>query len=159
MAEQRRRLVRLAVLEELRASYGIKVKSGSCLAAAKAPEAAAAEVSGAGELRGLRFPGRAEPKLPRVQGLLLSREGLFRQPCRSRNAAAPASPQQGITCCNGKRSFPPLCCSVLQGALIEPCCDSGRQWLRARGAPAPGSLAGQMAKELCSSFVRGRAGR
>ncbi|NWR93531.1 RHGBA protein, partial [Furnarius figulus] len=37
MAEQRRRLVRLAVLEELRASYGIKVKSGSCLAAAKAP--------------------------------------------------------------------------------------------------------------------------
>ncbi|NXK38680.1 RHGBA protein, partial [Piprites chloris] len=37
MAEQRRRLVRLAVLEELRASYGIKVKSGSCLAAAKEP--------------------------------------------------------------------------------------------------------------------------
>lgn len=44
MAEQRRRLVRLAVLEELRASYGIKVKSGTCLAVAKA----AAEVSGAG---------------------------------------------------------------------------------------------------------------
>ncbi|XP_072719864.1 rho GTPase-activating protein 11A isoform X1 [Ciconia boyciana] len=43
MAEQRRRLVRLAVLEELRASYGIKVKSGSCLAAAKQSGAAAAE--------------------------------------------------------------------------------------------------------------------
>lgn len=70
MAEQRRRLVRLAVLEELRASYGIKVKSGSCLAAAKAP--AAAEVSEATELRGLRFPGRAEPKLARIQGLVLS---------------------------------------------------------------------------------------
>ncbi|NXJ76001.1 RHGBA protein, partial [Trogon melanurus] len=38
-AEQRRRLVRLAVLEELRASYGIKVKSGSCPAAAKHPAA------------------------------------------------------------------------------------------------------------------------
>lgn len=73
MAEQGRRLVRLAVLEELRASYGIKVKSGSCLAAAKAPAAAAAaEVSGATELRGLRFPGRAEPKLARIQGLVLS---------------------------------------------------------------------------------------
>lgn len=72
MAEQRRRLVRLAVLEELRASYGIKVKSGSCLAAAKAP-GAAAEVSGVGELRGLRFPGLAEPGgLTRVRGLVLS---------------------------------------------------------------------------------------
>ncbi|XP_053924928.1 rho GTPase-activating protein 11A isoform X2 [Cuculus canorus] len=43
MAEQRRRLVRLAVLEELRASYGIKLKSGSCLGAAQQPGAAAAE--------------------------------------------------------------------------------------------------------------------
>lgn len=61
MAEHRQRLVRLAVLEELRASYGIKVKSGSCLAVAKAP-GAAAEVSGAGGgLRGLRFPGLVEP--------------------------------------------------------------------------------------------------
>lgn len=47
MAEQRRRLVRLAVLEELRASYGIKVKSGSCLEAAKQAGAVAAEVRGA----------------------------------------------------------------------------------------------------------------
>lgn len=45
MAEQRRKLVRLAVLEELRASYGIKVKSGSCLGTAKQLAAAAAEVS------------------------------------------------------------------------------------------------------------------
>lgn len=43
MAEQRRGLLRLAVLQELRASYGIKVKSGACLAVAKQP-AAAAEV-------------------------------------------------------------------------------------------------------------------
>ncbi|NXG43411.1 RHGBA protein, partial [Psilopogon haemacephalus] len=43
MAEQRRKLVRLAVLEELRASYGIKVKSGSCLGTAKQPAAAATE--------------------------------------------------------------------------------------------------------------------
>ncbi|NXY40716.1 RHGBA protein, partial [Ceuthmochares aereus] len=43
MAEQRRRLVRLAVLEELRASYGIKLKSGACLAAARQPGAAATE--------------------------------------------------------------------------------------------------------------------
>ncbi|XP_032546435.1 rho GTPase-activating protein 11A-like isoform X2 [Chiroxiphia lanceolata] len=46
MAEQRRRLVRLAVLEELRVSYGIKVKSGSCLAAAKEPGAAATAAEG-----------------------------------------------------------------------------------------------------------------
>ncbi|XP_031449585.1 rho GTPase-activating protein 11A isoform X2 [Phasianus colchicus] len=43
MAEQRRGLLRLAVLQELRVSYGIKVKSGACLAAAKQPAAAAAE--------------------------------------------------------------------------------------------------------------------
>ncbi|XP_052551431.1 rho GTPase-activating protein 11A isoform X3 [Tympanuchus pallidicinctus] len=41
MAEQRRGLLRLAVLQELRASYGIKVKSGASLAAAKQPAAAA----------------------------------------------------------------------------------------------------------------------
>ncbi|NXF72883.1 RHGBA protein, partial [Sclerurus mexicanus] len=46
MAEQRRRLVRLAVLEELRASYGIRVKSGGCLAAAKAPAAAEGKIFG-----------------------------------------------------------------------------------------------------------------
>lgn len=43
--------MRLAVLEELRASYGIKVKSGSFLVAAKQPGAAAAEVRGAVTLR------------------------------------------------------------------------------------------------------------
>ncbi|XP_021257314.1 rho GTPase-activating protein 11A isoform X2 [Numida meleagris] len=42
MAEQRRGLLRLAVLQELRVSYGIKVKSGACLAAAKQHAAAAA---------------------------------------------------------------------------------------------------------------------
>lgn len=61
MAEQRRRLVRLAVLEELRASYGIKVKSGGCLAAAKQPGAAAAEVRGRAVT--LRPSGRAPPLL------------------------------------------------------------------------------------------------
>ncbi|NXX46501.1 RHGBA protein, partial [Tricholaema leucomelas] len=43
MAEQRRKLVRLAVLEELRASYGIKVKSGSCLGTTKKLAATATE--------------------------------------------------------------------------------------------------------------------
>ncbi|NXJ05886.1 RHGBA protein, partial [Odontophorus gujanensis] len=43
MAEQRRGLLRIAVLQELRGSYGIKVKSGACLTAAKQPAAAAAE--------------------------------------------------------------------------------------------------------------------
>ncbi|XP_065610097.1 rho GTPase-activating protein 11A isoform X2 [Cyrtonyx montezumae] len=43
MAEQRRGLLRLAVLQELRGSYGIKVKSGACLTAAKQPTAAASE--------------------------------------------------------------------------------------------------------------------
>ncbi|NWR33328.1 RHGBA protein, partial [Tachuris rubrigastra] len=58
MAEQRRRLVRLAVLEELRASYGIKVKSGSCLAAAKEPGAATAAE---GKIFGISF--HALPRL------------------------------------------------------------------------------------------------
>ncbi|XP_063254882.1 rho GTPase-activating protein 11A isoform X2 [Prinia subflava] len=61
MAEQRRRLVRLAVLEELRASYGIKVKSGSCLAAAKAPGAAAAAE---GKIFGLSFHALPQSLVP-----------------------------------------------------------------------------------------------
>ncbi|XP_074441098.1 rho GTPase-activating protein 11A isoform X1 [Larus michahellis] len=61
MAEQRRRLVRLAVLEELRASYGIKVKSGSCLApAAKQPGAAAAE----GKIFGVSFHALPQSLVP-----------------------------------------------------------------------------------------------
>uniref|UniRef100_A0A8C3KCZ4 Rho-GAP domain-containing protein n=1 Tax=Calidris pygmaea TaxID=425635 RepID=A0A8C3KCZ4_9CHAR len=61
MAEQRRRLVRLAVLEELRASYGIKVKSGSCLAAAaKQPGAAAAE----GKIFGISFYALPQSLVP-----------------------------------------------------------------------------------------------
>ncbi|NXS06287.1 RHGBA protein, partial [Neodrepanis coruscans] len=59
MAERRHRLVRLAVLEELRASYGIKVKSGSCLAAAKAP-AAAAE----GKIFGVSFDALPQSLVP-----------------------------------------------------------------------------------------------
>lgn len=58
MAEQRRRLVRLAVLEELRASYGIKVKSRACLAAAAQPAAAAAEVRGGSAARSRGYPAR-----------------------------------------------------------------------------------------------------
>ncbi|XP_061853906.1 rho GTPase-activating protein 11A isoform X2 [Colius striatus] len=60
MAEQRRRLVRLAVLEELRASYGIKVKSGSCLAAAKQPGAPAAE----GKIFGISFHALPQSLVP-----------------------------------------------------------------------------------------------
>ncbi|NXF04499.1 RHGBA protein, partial [Smithornis capensis] len=60
MAEQRRRLARLAVLEELRASYGIKVKSGSCLAAAKAPGTAAAE----GKIFGISFHALPQSLVP-----------------------------------------------------------------------------------------------
>ncbi|XP_051476249.1 rho GTPase-activating protein 11A isoform X2 [Apus apus] len=60
MAEQRRKLVRLAVLEELRASYGIKVKSGSCLAPAKQPGAAAAE----GKIFGISFHALPQSFVP-----------------------------------------------------------------------------------------------
>ncbi|XP_029898917.1 rho GTPase-activating protein 11A isoform X2 [Aquila chrysaetos chrysaetos] len=60
MAEQRRRLVRLAVLKELRASYGIKVKSGGCLAAAKQPGAAAAE----GKIFGIPFHALPQSLVP-----------------------------------------------------------------------------------------------
>ncbi|XP_074680591.1 rho GTPase-activating protein 11A isoform X5 [Strix aluco] len=60
MAEQRRRLVQLAVLEELRASYGIKVKSGSCLAAAKQPRTAAAE----GKIFGISFHALPQSLVP-----------------------------------------------------------------------------------------------
>ncbi|NXG55320.1 RHGBA protein, partial [Hemiprocne comata] len=60
MAEQRRRLVRLAVLEELRTSYGIKVKSGSCLAPAKQPGAAVAE----GKIFGISFHALPQSFVP-----------------------------------------------------------------------------------------------
>lgn len=46
MAERRRGVQRLAVLQELRASYGIKVKGGSCPPAARTHGATAAEVGG-----------------------------------------------------------------------------------------------------------------
>ncbi|NXE06975.1 RHGBA protein, partial [Lophotis ruficrista] len=59
MAEQRRKLLRLAVLEELRASYGIKVKSGSCLAD-KQPGAAAAE----GKIFGVSFHALPQSLVP-----------------------------------------------------------------------------------------------
>ncbi|XP_027735101.1 rho GTPase-activating protein 11A isoform X2 [Empidonax traillii] len=88
MAEQRRRLVRLAVLEELRASYGIKVKSGSCLAAAKEPGAAAAE----GKIFGTSFyalPRSLVPEYGYIPSFLVEAceyleehvhtEGLFRK--------------------------------------------------------------------------------
>ncbi|NXH74664.1 RHGBA protein, partial [Hydrobates tethys] len=88
MAEQGRRLVRLAVLEELRASYGIKVKSGSCLAAAKQPGAAAAE----GKIFGIPFhvlPQSLVPEYGYIPSFLVDTceyleehvhtEGLFRK--------------------------------------------------------------------------------
>ncbi|KAM6069136.1 rho GTPase-activating protein 11A isoform 3-T3 [Theristicus caerulescens] len=61
MAEQRRRLVRLAVLEELRASYGIKVKSGSCLAAAAAKQPGAAAE---GKIFGISFHALPQSLVP-----------------------------------------------------------------------------------------------
>ncbi|NXL99783.1 RHGBA protein, partial [Tyrannus savana] len=89
MAEQRRRLVRLAVLEELRASYGIKVKSGSCLAAAKEPGAAAAAE---GKIFGISFyalPRSLVPEYGYIPSFLVETceyleehvhtEGLFRK--------------------------------------------------------------------------------
>ncbi|XP_062475306.1 rho GTPase-activating protein 11A isoform X3 [Pezoporus occidentalis] len=60
MAEHRRRVVRLAVLEDLRASYGIKVKSGSCLEAAVQPRAAAAE----GKIFGISFHALPQSLVP-----------------------------------------------------------------------------------------------
>ncbi|NXN60803.1 RHGBA protein, partial [Rynchops niger] len=89
MAEQRRRLVRLAVLEELRASYGIKVKNGSCLApAAKQSGAAAAE----GKVFGVSFytlPQSLVPEYGYIPSFLVDTceyleehvhtEGLFRK--------------------------------------------------------------------------------
>uniref|UniRef100_A0A8C5TG66 Rho-GAP domain-containing protein n=1 Tax=Malurus cyaneus samueli TaxID=2593467 RepID=A0A8C5TG66_9PASS len=87
MAEQRRRLVRLAVLEELRASYGIKVKNGSCLAAAKVPRAAAE-----GKIFGISFhtlPQSLVPEYGYIPSFLVDTceylqehihtEGLFRK--------------------------------------------------------------------------------
>ncbi|NWU16825.1 RHGBA protein, partial [Cephalopterus ornatus] len=93
MAEQRRRLVRLAVLEELRASYGIKVKSGSCLAAAKEPGAAAAAATAAeGKIFGISFhalPRSLVPEYGYIPSFLVDTceyleehvhtEGLFRK--------------------------------------------------------------------------------
>ncbi|XP_027564736.1 rho GTPase-activating protein 11A isoform X2 [Neopelma chrysocephalum] len=89
MAEQRRRLMRLAVLEELRASYGIKVKSGSCLAAAKEPEAATAAE---GKIFGISFyalPRSLVPEYGYIPSFLVDTceyleehvhtEGLFRK--------------------------------------------------------------------------------
>ncbi|XP_030338202.1 rho GTPase-activating protein 11A isoform X2 [Strigops habroptila] len=88
MAEQRRRLVRLAVLEELRTSYGIKVKSGSCLEAAAQPRAAAAE----GKIFGVSFhalPQSLVPEYGHIPSFLVDSckyleehvqtEGLFRK--------------------------------------------------------------------------------
>ncbi|NXC50286.1 RHGBA protein, partial [Penelope pileata] len=60
MAEQRRGLVRLAVLQELRASYGIKVKGGSCLAVAKQPPAPAAQ----GRIFGVSFHALPQSLVP-----------------------------------------------------------------------------------------------
>ncbi|XP_025921798.1 rho GTPase-activating protein 11A isoform X2 [Apteryx rowi] len=61
MAEQRRSLVRLAVLQQLRAAYGIKVKSGSCRGAAgKQPAAAAAE----GKIFGISFHALPQTLVP-----------------------------------------------------------------------------------------------
>ncbi|XP_017682872.1 PREDICTED: rho GTPase-activating protein 11A isoform X2 [Lepidothrix coronata] len=91
MAEQRRRLVRLAVLEELRVSYGIKVKSGSCLAAAKEPAAAAATAA-EGKIFGISFyalPRSLVPEYGYIPSFLVDTceyleehvhtEGLFRK--------------------------------------------------------------------------------
>ncbi|XP_071414154.1 rho GTPase-activating protein 11A isoform X2 [Pithys albifrons albifrons] len=88
MAEQSRRLVRLAVMEELRASYGIKVKGGSCLAAAKTPAATAAE----GKVFGISFhalPRSLVPEYGYIPSFLVDTceyleehvhtEGLFRK--------------------------------------------------------------------------------
>ncbi|XP_064514544.1 rho GTPase-activating protein 11A-like isoform X1 [Pseudopipra pipra] len=90
MAEQRRRLVRLAVLEELRVSYGIKVKSGSCLAAAKEPGAAATAAEG--KIFGISFyalPRSLVPEYGYIPSFLVDTceyleehvhtEGLFRK--------------------------------------------------------------------------------
>ncbi|XP_027498153.1 rho GTPase-activating protein 11A isoform X2 [Corapipo altera] len=90
MAEQRRRLVRLAVLEELRVSYGIKVKGGSCLAAAKEPGAATAAAEG--KIFGISFyalPRSLVPEYGYIPSFLVDTceyleehvhtEGLFRK--------------------------------------------------------------------------------
>ncbi|XP_025949732.2 rho GTPase-activating protein 11A isoform X2 [Dromaius novaehollandiae] len=61
MAEQRRSLVRLAVLQELRAAYGIKVKSGSCRGAAGKQSAAAAVE---GKIFGISFHALPQSLVP-----------------------------------------------------------------------------------------------
>lgn len=121
MAEQRRRLVRLAVLEELRASYGIKVKSGSCLAAAaaKQPGAAAAEVRRAVTLRcSRRAPdGRARP-----------RRGAGRLPLRQQGSPRPGSWSPA----SGEAGWPPNLAPV---PLQSRCCSC--QPLAGHSAPPP----------------------
>ncbi|XP_072193646.1 rho GTPase-activating protein 11A isoform X2 [Excalfactoria chinensis] len=88
MAEQRRDLLRLAVLQELRVSYGIKVKSAVCLAAAKQPAVGPAE----GKIFGTSFyalPQSLVPEYGCIPSFLvdaceyleehLHTEGLFRK--------------------------------------------------------------------------------
>ncbi|KAM9291021.1 rho GTPase-activating protein 11A [Morus bassanus] len=64
MAEQRRRLVRLAVREELRASYGIKVKSGSCQAAAAGAAKQAGAAAAEGKIFGISFHALPQSLVP-----------------------------------------------------------------------------------------------
>lgn len=123
MAEHRQRLVRLAVLEELRASYGIKVKSGSCLAVAKAP-GAAAEVSGAGgaQRAPLPGPGRTRGALTGPVAAGSAGPGSSAVPVIQPLPPAPdraSPPVMGLF---------PVSFSVpaLRGAVLYPCCDSGR---------------------------------
>uniref|UniRef100_A0A8C3GGJ0 Rho-GAP domain-containing protein n=1 Tax=Cairina moschata TaxID=8855 RepID=A0A8C3GGJ0_CAIMO len=60
MAERRRGVQRLAVLQELRASYGIKVKGGSCPPAARTHGATAAE----GKIFGVSFHALPQSLVP-----------------------------------------------------------------------------------------------
>ncbi|XP_027313653.3 rho GTPase-activating protein 11A isoform X1 [Anas platyrhynchos] len=60
MAERRRGVQRLAVLQELRASYGIKVKGGSCPPAARTHGATAAE----GRIFGVSFHALPQSLVP-----------------------------------------------------------------------------------------------
>ncbi|XP_019352101.1 rho GTPase-activating protein 11A isoform X3 [Alligator mississippiensis] len=89
MAEQRRGLVRLAVLQELRAAHGIKVKSGSCRAAAGKQHPTAA---GEGKVFGISLhalPQSLVPEYGTIPNFLLDAckhleehihtEGLFRK--------------------------------------------------------------------------------
>uniref|UniRef100_A0A7M4FME6 Rho GTPase activating protein 11A n=1 Tax=Crocodylus porosus TaxID=8502 RepID=A0A7M4FME6_CROPO len=90
MAEQRRGLVRLAVLQELRAAHGIKVKSGSCRAAAAGKQHPTA--AGEGRVFGISLhvlPQSLVPEYGTIPNFLLDAckhleehihtEGLFRK--------------------------------------------------------------------------------